>query len=63
MSLLLVYGLKFYHLNVIVVGIYFCSFIVWCLSWHYIMSVLNKRITYLRRLLTTTVLSLNYQNA
>jgi len=28
------YGLKFYHLNVLVVGIYCCCFIVWCLSWH-----------------------------
>ena len=28
------HGLKFYHLNVIVVGIYCCCFIVWCLSWH-----------------------------
>jgi len=41
------YGLKFYHLNVIVVGIYCCWFIVWCLSWNCVMSMLNKRITYL----------------
>jgi len=41
MSLLLVrYGLNFYHLNVIVVGIYCCCFIVWCLSWQWVMSVL-----------------------
>ena len=47
MSVLLVcYGLKFYHLNVIIVGIYCCCFIVW-LSWHGVVSVLNKRITYL----------------
>jgi len=24
------YGLKFYHLNIIVVGICCCCFIVWC---------------------------------
>jgi len=38
---------SFKHLNVIVVGIHCCCFIVWCLSWHCVMSMLNKRIAYL----------------